>query len=84
MVIVFKKKFSIENYFLSFHIELYTNTESSIQENEHNNTSIDNPVNKQSRQRLKRQIATDVIPLVEFHDALSQSATFGSDTEQHS
>jgi hypothetical protein len=39
---------------------------------------------KQTRQRLKRQPATDAIPLVEFHDALSQSTTYGSDTEQHS
>jgi hypothetical protein len=45
---------------------------------------VDNPLNRQSRQRLKRQTATDAIPLVEFHDALSQSTTYGSDTEQHS
>ncbi|CAF0963562.1 unnamed protein product [Adineta steineri] len=63
--------------------ELYRNVEISLDDNEHGDISIDSPINKQSRQRPKRHVATDVVPLVEFHDALSQSTTFGSDTEQH-
>jgi hypothetical protein len=79
MVIIFKKKnnrISIKKLSL----ELYNNIEVSIEENEHENSSID----KQTRQRLKRQPDTDAIPLVEFHDALSQSTTLNSDTEQRS
>ena len=34
---------------------------------------MENPLNKQNRQRLRRKTANDVVPLVEFHDALSQS-----------
>jgi hypothetical protein len=55
-----------------------------MEENDQQISSIENPTNKQSRQRLKRQAPTDAIPLVEFHDALSQSTTFGSDMEQQS
>ncbi|UJR37523.1 hypothetical protein I4U23_030225 [Adineta vaga] len=62
--------------------ELYANNEISIDENEQSSASTENPSTKHSRQRIKRQGATDVIPLVEFHDALSHSTTFGSDTEQ--
>jgi hypothetical protein len=65
--------------------ENYTNNEISIDDSDtHLSSPVDNPLNRQSRQRLKRQTATDAIPLVEFHDALSQSTTYGSDTEQHS
>jgi hypothetical protein len=67
-----------------FTIESFTNTEISIEENDHNDLAIDNPSLKQARQRLKRQTPIDAVPLVEFHDALSQSTTFGSDIEQHS
>lgn len=63
-------------------LELYTNNETSLEENDQQISLNENPSLKQTRQRLKRQPATDAIPLVEFHDALSQSTT-GSDTEQH-
>lgn len=56
----------------------------SLEENDHEISSGENPSLKQTRQRLKRQTATDAVPLVEFHDALSQSTTFGSDTDQQS
>ncbi|CAF0884139.1 unnamed protein product [Adineta ricciae] len=61
-----------------------TNPETFIEDNEYSTASIENPSGKQSRQRIKRQAATDSIPLVEFHDALSHSTTFGSDNEQYS
>jgi hypothetical protein len=73
--------FSIKNF---SYIELSTNHETTVEENEYPDSSIDNTTTKQNRQRSKRQTATDSIPLVEFHDALSRSTTFGSDTEQHS
>jgi len=60
------------------------NYETTLEENEYQDSSIDNPPIKPNRQRLKRQTATDSMPLVEFHDALSQSTTFGSDMEQQS
>jgi hypothetical protein len=58
--------------------------EKAIEETEQKNPSIDMSMIKQSRQRLKRQTATDVVPLVEFHDALSQSTTFSSEIGQQS
>jgi hypothetical protein len=67
-----------------FSLENSTTNELSIEEPENHLTTMENPMTKQTRQRLKRQPATDAIPLVEFHDALSQSTTYGSDTEQHS
>lgn len=65
-----------------FSAEFSSNIENSTDDNEYNTGSVDNATNKQSRQRFKRQAATDVIPLVEFHDALSQSATYTSDVDQ--
>jgi len=38
--------------------------------------------NQQTRHRAKRSTDIDAIPLVEFHDAHSNSTTFASDTEQ--
>jgi len=64
--------------------EIDTNVGTLIEENDQESSSIGTSMSRQSRQRLKRQAATDVVPLVEFHDALSQSTTFGSDTEQQS
>ncbi|CAF3082760.1 unnamed protein product [Rotaria socialis] len=64
--------------------ESLVNNESSVEDSDHNNPSVDNTTTKTSRQRFKRPTATDVVPLVEFHDALSQSATFSSDMEPHS
>jgi len=65
-------------------IEVSDNVETPVEENGHNHFSIDNPMMKQNRQRLKRQTATDAMPLVEFHDALSQSTTFSSEMGQQS
>ena len=50
-------------------------------ENEHNNSAIDSSANKHIRSRFKRQTATDIIPLVEFYDTVSQPSTFDSTTE---
>lgn len=69
------------NIFTFVFLEPPANAENSVEESDGNNPSVDN---KTSRQRFKRQTATDVIPLVEFHDALSQSATFNSDIKRHS
>lgn len=55
-------------------------TESPGRENE----SSENATNKQSRQRSKRHTATDSVPLVEFHDALSQSIGSNSEIGPHS
>ncbi|CAF1052462.1 unnamed protein product [Rotaria sp. Silwood1] len=65
-------------------VEHSSTIESSIGENEHINSSVENTTVKLNRQKFKRQAATDALPLVEFHDALSQSTTFGSDVEQQS
>ena len=47
-------------------------------------SSENTAANKQSRQRIKRQTPTDSVPLVEFHDALSQSIGSNSEMGQHS
>ncbi|CAF2488837.1 unnamed protein product [Rotaria sp. Silwood2] len=65
-------------------IEPSSTIESSIEETEHIKSAVDNTTVKLNRQKFKRQAATDALPLVEFHDALSQSTAFGSDGEQHS
>ncbi|CAF0766914.1 unnamed protein product [Rotaria sordida] len=61
-----------------------SNIANSGEDNEHIDSTVDNTTVKQNRQKIKRQAATDAIPLVEFHDALSQSTTFGSDAEHQS
>lgn len=63
-------------------LEDFGNTDNSFEEIEHRRSSADSSAAKPIRQRLKRQDTTDGVPLVEFHDALSQSTTFGSDVEQ--
>lgn len=64
-----------------FFLEEFANTDASFEETEHRRLS-DSAAAKPIRQRLKRQGTTDAVPLVEFHDALSQSTAFGSDVEQ--
>ena len=57
--------------------------DTSFEEIAHRRSSVDSSAAKQTRLRLKRPTTTnDAVPLVEFHDALSQSTTFGSDLEQ--
>ena len=51
-----------------------------MMKNEYNISSVDNSANKQIRPRFKGQTTTDIIPLVAFHDAVSQSTTFDSTT----
>jgi len=58
---------------------LSQNPEVSIEEQDTTYPLNDETTNKQTRQRLKRQPATDAVPLVEFHDAHSQSNTSNSE-----
>lgn len=53
--------------------------EISVDDPDNNHAITDGGSSKIARQRVKRSTATDAVPLVEFHDALSQSNVSNSE-----